>query len=70
MPQTDISRFLTKKEVAARLHCHGHTLRWWARHKNFGPPFIKIGQRYFYDPDELERWIEAQPSNRPPDAVA
>lgn len=70
MPITDISRFLTLKQVAGRLHCNRRTLQRWAQEKNFGPPYIRIGRNYYYDPREFEAWIARQPSFTPPDAVA
>lgn len=67
---TDISKFLTLKQVAGRLHCNVRTVQRWASEKNFGPPHIRIGNQYFYDPREFEAWLGRQPSFRPPDAVA
>jgi len=69
MPAGDISRFLTAKQVAHRLHVHPVTLRRWSREK-LGPAWIMIGSARFYDPLAVEAWLARQPSFTPPDAVA
>lgn len=34
------------------------TWRFW-RHRNEGPPSVRIGRRVFYKEDQVKEWIEA-----------
>ena len=69
MIATSMTGFMSTRQVCERLGVDRRTLQRWAREKNYGPPFVKIGQRNRYDPNEVEVWV-AQLGGRPPDARA
>lgn len=35
------------------------TLRYW-RHKDFGPPSVRLGKRVFYREDDVISWVNEQ----------
>jgi len=53
--------FLNENQVAQRLGVSIATVRRW-RSLNIGPRFRKIGVSVRYPTDDLNTWIEAQPS--------
>lgn len=52
--------WLTRPEVAERLHLTVATLNDWAS-QHTGPPFKKFGGRVRYQLAEVEAWEDAQP---------
>jgi len=44
-------------ETALRMRMAPGTLAVW-RCRRFGPPFIRVGRRIFYDPRDVSRWLE------------
>lgn len=66
---TDIGNLISAKQVSCLIGVHIRTLQRWAKEKDYGPPFIKIGNRNRYYPDGLDEWI-TRLGGRPPDARA
>ena len=54
---SDTSAMMTTKEVCAALDLHETTLSHWRR-RGVGLRYIKLGSRYFYYRDEVERFGE------------
>ena len=54
----DLEGMLTTDQVAARLRVTVWTIKAWRR-QGKGPPHLKVGGRYYYDPAALGRWIAA-----------
>lgn len=52
------SPFLSIKEVAARCGVTPRTLQYW-RHRRFGPPFVRMGDRVRYLAAEFEAWFNS-----------
>jgi len=49
-------KYLTPDELGQQLQRSIRTLETWRRTGN-GPPFIKMGKRVFYHPQDVEAWI-------------
>lgn len=47
--------YLTTGDVAERLRCSTHTLRYW-RHRGEGPPSVKLAGLVRYRLADLEAW--------------
>jgi predicted DNA-binding transcriptional regulator AlpA len=54
-------RFLNELQVSERTRISLATLRRW-RLENRGPKYHKFGSLVRYDEDELNQWVQAQPS--------
>ncbi|WP_232375005.1 helix-turn-helix transcriptional regulator [Mycolicibacterium mengxianglii] len=54
-----MSERLTLKEASEYLRVPVGTLRWF-RQCGTGPTSYVLGRRVFYDPADLERWVDAQ----------
>lgn len=55
------SNLLTEIDVSARLHISVASLRRWRLEKR-GPKFIKVGSLVRYRPEDLEQWLQEQPT--------
>ncbi len=51
-------RLLTPAEAASILRVAAQTLKDW-RHKRIGPVWVKQGTRVFYDPADIQAYIDA-----------
>lgn len=52
---------ITEEEVSKRLNVSVASLRRW-RLQGRGPLFIKVGSLVRYRPEDLESWLDAQPT--------
>ncbi len=52
-----MKRYLREKEVSERAGIALQTLRNW-RHQRRGFPYIKISRNIFYDPDDVEMYMQ------------
>lgn len=50
---------LTTDEAAEALGVSKITLAIWRREKR-GPRYLKIGNRVYYDPQDLDAWLESR----------
>jgi DNA-binding transcriptional MerR regulator len=50
---------INRRELAEKLGLSPHTLAVWAV-RGFGVPVVKCGSRAMYDPEDVERFIEAR----------
>lgn len=50
---------LTADEVAEILGVHKQTVSVWRKEKR-GPRYLKIGNRVYYDPQDLDAWLESR----------
>lgn len=57
---------LDEQEAAAKLRLSGGTLRQW-RYKREGPPFVKLGRRIMYRPEDVARWLAGRVQQAPAD---
>lgn len=60
MPDTE-PRYVTTAEAAEITRIPEPTLRHY-RHKDAGPPSVKIGRRIMYRLDDLHHWLRQQES--------
>jgi excisionase family DNA binding protein len=58
--------FITAAELARRLNIHVRTLH-RLRERGEGPPAIRIGGAYRYEPVDVEQWLheQANPKSAP-----
>ena len=62
MTQVSVSDdLLTVNEVAEKLKISPHTVRYWVQERKV--PFMKIGKRLRFDPQELAQWLETKRVN-------
>lgn len=54
------SSFLTTDETAELLHVTPGTLAAWRSCKKKGPRYAKVGRSVWYDPKDIDAWIESQ----------
>lgn len=54
-----MDELLTLDEVATMLRTPPATLRYW-RHKQSGPPAIKLGRRLVYRAGDVRAWVDRQ----------
>jgi excisionase family DNA binding protein len=52
-------RLLSIRELADLLGVSVATIRWWL-HEGTAPPVIKLGRHNKFDPDDVDRWIDAR----------
>lgn len=50
---------MNNEEAAEYLRVPLGTLRYW-RHRNEGPPSVRIGRRVFYREQDLIHWVDAK----------
>ena len=53
---------LSTEQLSEILQVPKATLYQW-RHKNYGPPAIRVGRHTRYAPDALEKWLNEQSEN-------
>ena len=58
-PQTVLTDFLTKQELAAELGCEMRTLDRWDT-LGIGPPRTHVGRRVLYRRASVQKWLAAQ----------
>jgi len=66
MSHDDLGNFpqlLTESQAATLLHQSLSTLRRWRRQGN-GPAFVRFGRLIFYQPQDLEEFVDAHRCNR------
>jgi DNA-binding transcriptional MerR regulator len=51
-------KLLLTEKVAQHLDLSPRTLERW-RHRGIGPPWLEVGGRVRYDPDDVEEWKAA-----------
>jgi hypothetical protein len=62
-PETILTDFLTKQELAAELGCEIRTLdRWDAL--GIGPPRTHVGRKVLYRRASVHKWLAAQEETR------
>ena len=59
-----VRKLLNPEQVCEILNVPMSTLYGWRGQTGVGPPCIKVGRLNRYDPDDLERWLEEQKSER------
>lgn len=55
-----MSRRLVSKEVCERLQVTYNWLKEARKTPGYGPPCYRIGRRYQYPVDEMEKWLETK----------
>ncbi len=50
---------LKPREAAVSLGVCLRTLLNWRR-ANYGPPYFEVGRRRYYDPEEIQKWVETR----------
>lgn len=54
-----IKSYWTTKELSKQITLSVPRLK-QLRYEGGGPPFVRIGQRIFYDPSDVEKWLNKQ----------
>lgn len=62
-----MKQLLTTDQAAYLLNVSRQTLLRWRRART-GPPHIKVGRRWHYDPDDIAAWLEQQKAGAYPTA--
>jgi hypothetical protein len=60
-PESILSEFLTKEQLAAELRRNPRTLDRWAA-LGTGPPRTRVGRKVFYRRPSIQKWLAAQES--------
>jgi len=60
-----MKKLISTKEVAAVIGVSVMTIEIWKKHNYI--PYIRLGRRTLFDPDELTAWID---SNRIPQSIS
>jgi excisionase family DNA binding protein len=57
-------RLLTRREAAEYLGLKPRTLADWAMSGRYGLPFVKVGRRVMYRPEDIDRFLASRTITR------
>lgn len=60
MANSTYRKLLTRQQAAQYLDVTAGTLAVWASTRRYDLPFVKIGRKVRYRPEDLDRWLEAR----------